>query len=87
MNRLLAAGLAIILVGVALVVLGSGPQGNISTGGFILIGPFPIVFGTGPGAGQLAELALAVGLLMLLLLAVLAWRLTQSARDHSGGNP
>lgn len=86
MNRLLAAGLVIIVVGLALVVLGSAVQGNVSTGGFILIGPFPIVFGTGPDGGQLAVLAVAVTLLMVVLLSVLAWRLTSAVRDAPTGN-
>jgi uncharacterized membrane protein len=85
MSRLLAGGLAIILVGMVLIVLGSASQGNGSTGGFVLIGPFPIVFGTGPGGGQLASLALALGLLMVALLLLLAWRLAR-ARGGATGN-
>jgi uncharacterized membrane protein len=86
MNKLLVVGLLIILVGMALVVLGSASQGSVSVGGFILIGPFPIVFGTGTNSGQLAALALAVGLLMLVLVSVLAWRLASGVRDSSRRN-
>jgi uncharacterized membrane protein len=87
MNKLLVVGLLIIIVGMALVFLGSASQGGVSTGGFILIGPFPIVFGTGANGGQLAFLALVVGLLILVLLSALLWRLAATARRLPGGNP
>ena len=80
MNRLLVAGLLIIIAGVAVLLLGSASQGGVSTGGFILIGPFPIVFGSGTNGGQLATLALAVGVLMITLVSVLAWRFRSLSR-------
>jgi len=80
MNRLLVAGLLIIIAGVAVLLLGSASQGGMSTGGFILIGPFPIVFGSGTNGGQLATLALAVGVLMIILVSVLAWRFRSLSR-------
>ena len=80
MNRLLVAGLLIIIAGVAVLLLGSASQGGVSTGGFILIGPFPIVFGSGTNGGQLATLALAVGVLMIILVSVLAWRFRSLSR-------
>lgn len=86
MNGLLFLGLSVIMVGMAFVVLGSADQGSVSTGGFILIGPFPIVFGTGPNGGQLATLALVVGLLMVALLSALAWWLTSAGRGARTGN-
>lgn len=86
MNSLLAAGLLAVLVGMAMVVIGSAGEGDLSAGGFVLIGPFPIVFGTGTNGGQLAALALAVGLLMLILLSVLAWRFALAVSASSKGN-
>lgn len=86
MNKLLAAGLLAMLVGMAMVVIGSAGEGDLSTGGFVLVGPFPMVFGTGTNGGQLAALALAAGLLMLILLSVLAWRFALAVRASSKGN-
>ncbi len=80
LNKLVVVGLLTILAGMALVILGSASQGTASTGGFVLIGPFPIVFGTGSSGGQLATLALIAGLVMVGLLLVLAWRLSSLSR-------
>ncbi len=86
MNRLLVVGLGLIVAGLASVMVGSAGQGAASSGGFILIGPFPIVFGTGPLGEQLATLALVVGVLMLILIAVLALRISSLNREVRG-NP
>ena len=75
MNRLFAVGLLVIMAGLAMVSLGSASRTGSSTGGFILIGPIPIVFGSGADGGQLATLALAAGVLMLAVAAVWLWRL------------
>jgi uncharacterized membrane protein len=68
-------GFLIILVGVIITVaaalLFSG--GTAGIGGFILIGPFPIVFGAGPGAPWLALFAIILGILSIILFLVL-WR-------------
>jgi uncharacterized membrane protein len=73
MNKLLVAGLIIIALGVGLILLGSVSQPGVSIGGFILIGPIPIVFGSGVNGGQLATLALALGLLFVVLVLAMAW--------------
>lgn len=65
---LLFLGLAMILIGVLLLVLAmafSGSQAGV--GGFILIGPFPILFGTGPEAPWLVLLAITLGLISIIL--------------------
>jgi uncharacterized membrane protein len=81
--RLTWVGVAIIFVGFLVVALGAsvGSGGSSSSGGFILIGPIPIVFGSGPGSGTLAAVALvvtvamvAVYLLSFLLLRSGRWR-------------
>jgi uncharacterized membrane protein len=74
MNRLLLAGLVMIVAGILVVALGSAGQGGVSTGGFVLLGPIPIVFGSGPSGWQIATLALVAGILMIVLLSALAWR-------------
>ena len=75
--RLTLVGFAIIFAGF-LVVLGAslGSGGSTSTGGFILIGPIPIVFGSGPGSGMLAAVALVitVATVVLYLLSFFLWR-------------
>jgi uncharacterized membrane protein len=70
MNKLQAAGSLIMVVGIALVALGIAGEGGGPAGGFILIGPFPIVFGTGSNEGELALLSVLVGVLMKVILFV-----------------
>lgn len=68
-TKLLYAGMLLILSGIALVVAGSA-GGNALVGGFVLIGPFPIVFGEGSNGGDLAVLSVALGLVFLASLMV-----------------
>ena len=72
-GTLVVAGLVVVLLGFTLIVVGSLDQGSVSTGVFILIGPFPIVFGSGSNGGILALLSLMVGLLMVFLIYV-GWK-------------
>ena len=76
--RLASVGVAIIFVGFLVVALGTftGPGGSSSSGGFILIGPIPIVFGSGPDSGILATVALVItaAMVALYLLSFLFWR-------------
>ncbi len=74
LRALFAAGFLLIAAGIALLVYGSLGQGNVSTGGFILIGPFPIVFGSGSNGWDLALLSLLLGGVMVILLLAMAWR-------------
>lgn len=66
-GHLFITGTLVIFLGFALIAVGAASQGNVSAGGFVLIGPFPIVFGTGASAGTLASLSIVLGVLMLLL--------------------
>lgn len=83
--RLTLLGVGIIFVGFVVVALGAslGPAGTSSSGGFILIGPFPIVFGSGPNSGMLATfgLAITVAVVALYLLSFFLWR---SSRRREG---
>ncbi len=77
-NTLITAGIALILVGFLLVFLGtivaaSGGKGDVEGGGVIMIGPIPIVFGTGEGAVTLA-MVLAIIMMVLWLAAALLMR-------------
>lgn len=71
-GRLASLGILIIFVGFAVVFLGAflGSGGSSSSGGFILIGPIPIVFGSGPNSGLLASAAVAISAVMIVLYLV-----------------
>ncbi len=77
MQKLLAMGLLVILAGFALVVAGSAGQGSSSAGGVVFIGPFPIVFGSGPAGGYLALASVVIGGVMVALLLLWGWRLSR----------
>ncbi len=68
-------GVFIILAGITITVAVTLLFGESagSFGGFILIGPFPIVFGVGPEATWLALFAIIIGILSVILLLLL-WR-------------
>jgi uncharacterized membrane protein len=78
LNKVVVLGALLVAAGVVLVAYGAAGQGNASTGGFILIGPFPIVFGTGSNGGELALLSVLLGVLMVVLLLVMALRLRRT---------
>jgi uncharacterized membrane protein len=64
---LLIVGFCIVLFGVILAFIGSTTEGSVSSGAFILLGPFPIVFGSGNDGSLLAVLAVTLGILMVVL--------------------
>jgi len=82
-NTLFLVGIVVVIAGFALVALGSASQGNVSTGGFVLVGPFPIVFGTGGNGAQLALLSVVVGVVLLVMMIVWVKRLSDQARQPS----
>lgn len=82
-NGLFVVGIVVVLAGFALVALGTASQGNASSGGFILVGPFPIVFGTGGNGPQLAALSVIVGLILVILTALWVKGLSSRARQNS----
>lgn len=66
------AGMLLCFVGFAIIFLASissftVASGNISTGGIIFIGPFPIVFGAGEYGLQLIWLSIVILVLMLII--------------------
>ena len=81
MNTLVVLGSALIVAGAGAVFYGSLSGGSSSSGGFILIGPFPIVFGSGSEGQGLALLSLALGILMLSLILVAALRKPSLTRE------
>ena len=57
---------AIIFIGMLLMTIGSLPEvGNVSGGAVILIGPIPIILGTGPYSTALVVLALFITIVLL----------------------
>ena len=84
-GRLALVGIAIVFVGFFVVLVGAFTSaGNSgSTGGFILVGPIPIVFGNGPNSGTLAILGtvITIAVVALYLVAFLRMRRTPSQGD------
>ncbi len=80
MNKLLGLGVAVLLAGLVFIVAGSAGQWNGSAGGVVFIGPFPLVFGSGPEGWQLALVSVVIGGIMVALLLIWGWRL--SKREH-----
>jgi uncharacterized membrane protein len=70
--RLMGVGVVIILVGFMVAAVGAflGPGGSTSSGGFILVGPIPIVFGSGPNSGTLAPVAIAISAVIIVVYLV-----------------
>ncbi|TLY16435.1 MAG: DUF131 domain-containing protein [Thaumarchaeota archaeon] len=65
--KLYAVGVVLLFLGFAMIVLGSFSGSNASVGGFVLIGPVPIVFGSGRDAGLLAILSVVAGLIVIAM--------------------
>ena len=69
---LLILGFVLVLVGVAvLVVVSSVFGGSTSTGVVIFIGPFPIVFGSGPNAGWLIIIGIVLAVASVAVFLVM----------------
>jgi uncharacterized membrane protein len=68
-TNLASLGMLIIFSGFLVVIVGAvlGAGGSTSSGGFILIGPIPIVFGSGPNSSMLASVALAISALVVVV--------------------
>jgi uncharacterized membrane protein len=65
-SRFYALGFLLVIVGMAMVVLGSLGSTSGSFGGVVFIGPIPIVFGSGPGSGLVALTALIIAAVMVV---------------------
>ncbi len=74
-NRLLMVlflGFAVIIVGIILIAISSFLTGGSSSiGGVIFIGPFPIVFGSGPNAVWLITISIVIAIVIFVLLFLL----------------
>jgi uncharacterized membrane protein len=68
----LLLGIALILVGIAVIVVVSVVLGGSgSVGGLILVGPIPIVFGTGPNANWLIVISIVLTAVSIILFLIL----------------
>jgi uncharacterized membrane protein len=68
---LLLAGISLIFVGIAVIVVASilfGGSGSV--GGVILIGPIPIIFGSGPDALWLILIGVVLSVISIVLFLV-----------------
>jgi uncharacterized protein (TIGR00304 family) len=66
MNELLVIGFILVMLGMILIVVGSFlyAPGNVHSGGFVLIGPIPLVFGSDQNS---ANLAMVLGIILVVL--------------------
>jgi len=68
-------GILIIFLGVIITFIKAKPRGGIEGGGLILIGPFPIIFGTN---SKILKLLIALMITMMLILILFSiiplWR-------------
>lgn len=81
--RLLLLGFTTIFAGFVVVAVGAFQGGSGSGGVFILIGPFPIVFGSGQDSGTLVVLGtvVTVAVILLYLLSFAAWKSRRREAD------
>jgi uncharacterized membrane protein len=69
---LIVLGIALVFVGIAILVVASLSQGGSgSVGVVIFIGPFPIVFGSGPNSIWLILIGITLGVLSLVLFLII----------------
>jgi uncharacterized protein (TIGR00304 family) len=78
---LIKSGIFLILIGFALVFIGTLLSAqNAAFGGLIMIGPIPIAFGSSPG---ITVIAMAIGLLLMLIFFILRRRNMRSAEESA----
>jgi len=84
-GRLGLLGISLVFIGFFVVLAGvaTSSGGSGSTGGFILIGPFPIVFGSGPGSSTLALIGAAITIVVIVayLVTFLRWRASRTSTE------
>ena len=76
-RRLLVIGAFIVFLGFALMFGSAAGQGGVSAGGVVFIGPFPIVFGSGPFGYDLALASVVIGGVMVVLMLIWGRKLFQ----------
>jgi uncharacterized membrane protein len=72
LHGFLLLGIVLVFVGITILVVASIVlSGSGSVGGIILIGPIPIVFGSGPDAGWLIAISLILTVASIALFLIL----------------
>lgn len=66
-SRLYLVGFLLVLAGVVLLFAGAAGSTSTSVGAVVFIGPFPIAFGSGPGAGTLIVIGVLISLAMVII--------------------
>jgi len=66
-SRLYLLGFLLVLLGTGLLIAGNVGSQSTSFAGVVFIGPFPIVFGSGPGAETLIPIAVLIAAAMVLI--------------------
>ncbi len=69
MARMRKLGYALIMMGIASLIVGAIMVGG-EFGGFVMVGPIPVAFGSSP---QMTVIAMSLGL-VIMALYVIAWR-------------
>jgi uncharacterized membrane protein len=73
--NLIILGIILISVGIAVVVVASVVLGSGSVGAVIFIGPFPIVFGSGPNATWLILIGIILAVVSVIIFVIMNRRL------------
>lgn len=73
--KLIILGIAFVFAGIVVVVVASAALGSGSFGAVIFIGPFPIVFGSGPNAAWLILVGIILSVISIIIFVVLNRRL------------
>ena len=76
--KLFITGFFLVLVGIAVIVVASLLSGGSVSGGVVIfIGPFPIVFGAGPGATWLVLIGIVLAALSVILFVAMRRKITE----------
>ena len=71
----LMLGFPVVIIGIILIIVASLlGGGSASVGGVIFIGPFPIVFGAGPGVAWLILISIVISVIMIVVFVLMRRR-------------
>lgn len=79
-QALIGIGILLLIIGVVLIFLGAlisalqGGEGEAEVGGVVVIGPFPIIFGSSGRAAIIAAVLAVVIIVLMIVFYVLAGR-------------
>ncbi|MEB3760169.1 MAG: DUF131 domain-containing protein [Desulfurococcales archaeon] len=79
-QALVGIGILLVVIGIVLIFLGSlisalqGGEGKAEVGGVVVIGPFPIIFGSSGRAAIIAAVLAVVIIVLMIVFYVLAGR-------------